>query len=143
MWTSHTTMNDTQNRTTPRVRILIIEDDMPLALLMVHLLAQADCETEVATTGKRATQMVQDGNFDLITLDVDLPDDNGLTLYSRLKELPRLRDTPIVFVAGRSCLEDQQHGLDVGATDYITKPFETFEFASRLLSHIKPTLAHA
>jgi len=44
-----------------------------------------------------------------------------------------------VFVSGRCCIEDQQHGLDVGAADYITKPFETFEFAPRLLSHVERT----
>jgi putative two-component system response regulator len=87
--------------------------------------------------------MAEAGHFDLITLDVDLPDGNGFKLCSRLKEHPRLRDTPIIFVSGRSSLEDQQHGLDIGAADYITKPFETFEFAPRLLSYIKPILAHA
>jgi len=118
-----------------RARILIVEDDTPFAMLMVELL-HSDCETEVATTGKMAMQMAEEGNFDLITLDVDLPDGNGFKLCSRLKEHPRLCDTPVVFVTGRSCLEDQQRGLDVGAADYITKPFETFEFAPRLLSHI-------
>ena len=80
--------------------------------------------------------MAEAGDFDLITLDVDLPDGNGFKLCSRLKENPQLRDTAIIFVSARSCLEDQQHGLDVGAADYITKPFETFEFAPRILSHI-------
>jgi len=66
-----------------------------------------------------------------------LPDGNGFNLCSRLKENSRLCDTPIVFVTGRSCLEDQQHGLDVGAADYITKPFAAMDFSSRILSHIK------
>jgi len=120
-----------------KAKILIVEDDMPIAMMMVFLLARADCETAMATTGKRAMQMAEEGNFDLITLAVDLPDGNGFNLCSRLKENPRLCDTPIIFVSARSCLEDQQYGLDVGAADYITKPFETFEFAPRLLSHIK------
>jgi DNA-binding response OmpR family regulator len=123
--------------TTGKPRILIVEDQMPVAMMMTFLLARAGCETAVATTGKKAVQMAEEVRFDLITLDVDLPDGNGFILCNRLKEHPRLRDTPIVFVSGRSCIEDQQHGLDVGAADYITKPFETFEFAPRLLSHVR------
>jgi DNA-binding response OmpR family regulator len=130
----------TQNRPVNRkTKILIVEDDTPVAIMIAFLLRRAGCETKVAATGKEAVQMAEEGNFDLITLDVDLPDGNGFKLCSRLKEHPRLSDTPVVFVSGRSCLEDQQHGLDVGAADYITKPFETFEFAPRLLSHIRQT----
>lgn len=120
----------------PKSRILIVEDDTPFAMLMVELL-HADCEVAVATTVKKAMQMAEEGNYDLITLDVDLPDGNGFKLCSRLKEHPRLRDTPIIFVSGRSSLEDQQHGLDIGAVDYVTKPFDTFEFTPRLLSHVR------
>jgi DNA-binding response OmpR family regulator len=119
-----------------KTKILVIENDMPFAMLLIELL-RADCEVEVATTAKKGMQMAEAGNFDLITLGVDLPDGNGFKLCSRLKEHPRLRDTAIIFVSGRSCLEDQQHGLDVGAADYITKPFEIFEFVPRLLSHLK------
>jgi putative two-component system response regulator len=122
--------------TTGKARILIVEDDTPVAMMMVYLLNRAGCETEVAGTGKKAMQMAEAGNFDLITLDVDLPDGNGFKLCSRLKGHPRLRDTPVLIVSGRSCLEDQQHGLELGAVDYITKPFG-LEFAPRLLSHIK------
>ena len=120
-----------------KIKLLIVEDDTPVALMIVFLLTRAGCETEVATTGKKAIQMAEAGDFDLITLDVDLPDGNGFNLCSRLKENSRLCDTPIVFVTGRSCLEDQQHGLDVGAADYITKPFAAMDFSSRILSHIK------
>jgi putative two-component system response regulator len=130
-------MNGAQIMETAKPRILIVEDEMPVAMMMLFLLTRADCEATVATTGKKAMQMAEEGNFDLITLGVDLPDGNGFKLCSRLKENPRFRDTAIVFVSARSCLEDQQHGLDVGAADYITKPFETFEFAPRLLSNLK------
>jgi DNA-binding response OmpR family regulator len=123
--------------TTGKARILVVEDQMPVAMMITFLLARAGCETEVATTEKKAMQMAEAGNFDLITLDVDLPDGNGFIFCSRLKKHPRLCDTPVVFVSGRCCIEDQQHGLDVGAADYITKPFETFEFAPRLLSYVK------
>ncbi len=120
-----------------KAKILIIEDEIPLALLMVSLLSRAGCEAEVASTAKKGMLLAENGNFDLIALDVDLPDGNGFKICCRLKEHSRLCDTPVVFVSGRSCLEDQQHGLDVGAADYITKPFDGFEFVPRLLSHIK------
>jgi DNA-binding response OmpR family regulator len=136
-------MNDAQTSQPPKARILIVEDDMPVAMMIAYLLTRAQCEVAFAHTAKKGMQMAEGGDFDLITLDVDLPDGNGFNFCSRLKENSHLRDTPIIFVSGRSSLEDQQHGLDVGAIDYITKPFETLEFAPRILSHIKPTLAYA
>jgi DNA-binding response OmpR family regulator len=120
-----------------KIKILIIEDEMPLALLMVNLLSRAGCEIEVATTAKKGMLLAEGGNFDLITLDVDLPDANGFKICILLKENPRLRDTPVVFVSGHSCLEDQQRGLELGAADYIEKPFDSLDFASRILFHIK------
>ena len=125
------------------MKILIVEDDMPVAMMMVYLLNRAGCETEVAGTGRKAMLMAEAGNFDLITLDVDLPDGSGFKFCSRLKEHPYLCDTPVVFVSGRSHLEDQQHGLAVGAADYIIKPFGASDFVSRILSHINPTTVHA
>ena len=126
-----------------KINILIVEDDTLVALMIVFLLTRAGCETEVATTEKKAIQMAEAGHFDLITLDVDLPDGNGFKLCIRLKEHPRLCDTPVVFVSARCLIEDQQHGLDVGAADYITKPFETLEFAPRILSHLTRKASNA
>jgi DNA-binding response OmpR family regulator len=119
-----------------KTRILIVEDDASVAITMSFLLTRADCETEVASTKDEAMQMAQTSRFDLITLDVSMPDVNGFTLCAELKQNPRLHDVPVVFVSGRCSLEDQQRGLDAGAADYITKPFDTFQFAARLLSHI-------
>lgn len=120
-------------------KILIVEDEMPVGMMMVYLLARAGCDTEVATTGQKAFQMAQDGHFDLVTLDVDLPDANGFEICRRLKENPFFQ-TPIIFVSGRPLEPDIQRGLELGAVDYIVKPFG-LEFASRLLSHIKTVTA--
>lgn len=126
---------------TAKVKILIVEDELPVAVTMSFLLTRAGCETEIATTRATALQMARASRFDLITLDVNMPDVNGFILCNELKENPRLRDIPVVFVTGRCSLEDQQRGLEAGAVDYITKPFGV-EFAPRLLSHIKTKLAH-
>ena len=120
-----------------KIKVLIVEDDTPLAMMMISLLTQVGCETEVATTGKKAMQYAEEWNFDLITLDVDLPDTSGFKICSRLKENPRLRDTPVVFISGRPHPEDRQRAFELGAVDYITKPFAAMDFGSRILSHIK------
>src|ERR1019366_9781313 len=96
-----------------KITILIIEDEMPLALLMVNLLSRAGCEVEVARTAKKGMQLVEEGNFDLITLDVDLPDASGFDICSELKQRHHSRHTPIVFVSGRPCEEDVRRGLEL------------------------------
>ncbi|HAO77665.1 MAG TPA: hypothetical protein DCQ92_01580 [Verrucomicrobia subdivision 3 bacterium] len=137
MWTSHNTMNDDQNNGTPRARILVVEDDTPLAMMMVHVLSRAGCDVLVAHTGEKGMELAQENKFDLITLDVDLPDINGFEICSQLKQRHHSRHTPIVFISGRPHEEDVQRGLELGAVDYITKPFDAMDFTSRLLSHIK------
>ena len=71
----------------------------------------------------------------MITLDLEMPGLNGFELFKRLREMPHLAETPIVFVAGNASIENQQHGLDLGAADFIEKPFDTQDFLSRILSH--------
>jgi putative two-component system response regulator len=127
---------------TGKAKILIVEDEAPVAVTMSFLLTRAGCETEMASTRDEAIQMAQNSWFDLITLDVNMPGISGFILCAELKQNPRLRHIPIVFVSGRCSLEDQQRGLDVGAVDYITKPFGT-ELVPRLLSHIKSSPTHA
>jgi DNA-binding response OmpR family regulator len=135
-------MNDEQHDETPKVRILIVEDDMPLAMMMVHVLSRAGCDVQVASTGKNGLKLAQENRFDLITLDIDLPVTSGLEICLELKQRHLTRHTPVVFVTGRLAEQDVQRGLEAGAVDYITKPFGV-EFAPRLLSHIKQTEATA
>jgi DNA-binding response OmpR family regulator len=123
-----------------KMKILIVEDQIPAAMTMMMVLASADCETKIAQTGARAIRMAEFETFDLITLDMDLPDMNGFEVCVHLKENPFFQ-TPIIFVSGRLCPQDIQRGLKLGAVDYIAKPFEPLEFKERILSHIKNSLA--
>jgi len=120
-------------------RILIVEDDTPLAMMMVSLLTRAGCDVQTAWNAEKAMRLAQDEDFDLITLDVDLPRTNGFEICSRLKENFRSCNTPMVFVTGRPHEEDRQRAFELGAVDYVTKPFDTLNFALRLLSHVRQT----
>jgi DNA-binding response OmpR family regulator len=121
---------------TEKARILIVEDDSSVAMLMVDLLVLAGCEVEIAPTAEKTMQLAERGDFDLITLDVDLPDANGFEVCSRLKKNSRLCTAPVVFITGRPGEEDVQRGLKLGAVDYITKPLDARNFGSRILSHV-------
>jgi DNA-binding response OmpR family regulator len=126
-----------------KARILVVEDEMPVARAMLLLLMQAGCKTQVATTGAMALQMAQENHFDLITLDIDLPDADGLSLCRRLKKSPALSEVPVIFVTARLSNQDMLDGLEAGAVDYITKPFGAQDFVRRILSRLSPTEAIA
>jgi CheY-like chemotaxis protein len=122
---------------TDKIKILVVDDQMAVALMMVFLLTRAGCEAQSALSTEKALRLAQTEVFDLITLDVEMPGINGFELFQRLKQIPHLRETPFVFVSGNSTIENQQHALELGATDFIEKPFDSLEFVSRILSHIK------
>ena len=86
-------------------------------------------------------ELAQENKFDLITLDVNLPDANGFEICSELKQRHISRHTPIIFISARQEKEDLQKGLELGAADYITKPFDPAGFVPRLLSHVKAPVA--
>jgi DNA-binding response OmpR family regulator len=123
-----------------KAKILIVDDDVPLAKLLAFLLARAGCEVLAVHSGKEGMELAQKKKFDLIALDIDLPDISGFEVCKEIKQRHFSRHTPIVFISGRPLEEDIQRGLELGAVDYITKPFG-MEFASRLLSHVKNSVA--
>jgi DNA-binding response OmpR family regulator len=120
-----------------RIKILIVEDEMPVAMMMAYLLTQAGCEVQTAWNAERGMRLAQTRGFDLITLDVNLPGISGFEICRRLNENPFFQ-TPIVFVSGQPCEQDVQQGLELGAADYIIKPFEVTDFIFRIISHAKP-----
>jgi DNA-binding response OmpR family regulator len=124
---------------TSKPKILIMEDEPAVLLLMVYLLTCAGCEVLTARTGNEGMRLAQNGDLDLVTLDIDLPEMSGFEICRRLKQDPRSRHLPVVFVSGRTCEEDRRRGLELGAADYIEKPFGASAFVRRIFSHIKAT----
>jgi putative two-component system response regulator len=120
---------------TGKRKILIIEGDTPMAMRMVCFLTGANCEVQSVRTAEAGMQLALETKFHLIVLDVDLH--GGLDICRELKQRHFTRHTPVVFISELSSLEDQQQGLDAGAADYITKPFDTSDFVQRILSAIK------
>jgi DNA-binding response OmpR family regulator len=119
-----------------KARILIVEDETPVAMMMVHVLSRAGCDVLVATTGEKGKELAQENEFDLIMLDVDLPDISGFEICSELKQRHSSRHASIVIISGRPSEKDCQHVLELDAADYITKPFDPTDFVRRILSHI-------
>jgi DNA-binding response OmpR family regulator len=123
-------------------KILIVEDHEPTAMLLAALLMRAGCTVEIASNGTKAMQLAQKGRFQLITLDVDLPDMSGFEIFGRLRQNPSSSRTPILFVSGRSDEKSWRRGIELGAIDYIEKPFGGPAFTRRILSHLKVTSNH-
>ncbi len=125
-----------------KAKILVVDDQVAVTAMIRFLLARAGCETQGALDAEKALRLAQAQVFDLITLDVEMPVLNGFELFKRLKEISHLAETPIVFVAGNASIENQQRGLDLGAADFIEKPFEVQDFISRILSCMNQTACH-
>ena len=100
--------------------ILIVEDDRPLAQGIQMALSQADRTIRLAHTLSEARARLAAEPFDLMVLDLNLPDGNGLTL---LEELRRTSDLPVLILSANDMEMDQVTGLERGADDYVTKPF--------------------
>jgi DNA-binding response OmpR family regulator len=120
-----------------KFKILIVEDELQLTFLMVNVLTRIGCDVDAAPTGKKAMELAAEKQFDLITLDIGLPDVSGLDLCIQLKERHISRNTPIVFVSAKPGETDIQEGMRRGAVDYITKPFEVTDFIYRIILHAK------
>lgn len=104
---------------------------------MVAMLTQTGCDVNAVCTGQKGMDLATAKKFDLIVLDTDLSDMNSFEICGDLKQRHISKNTPIVLITGKLSQEDRKRGFESGAADYIAKPFETFEFAPRLLSHIK------
>lgn len=112
------------------VRILIVDDE-PLNSRMMHfLLNEQGYQVEVVDNARDAIAMVERQPPDLMLLDVRLPQLNGFEFYQRLRE--RDFDFPVIFVTAKDDLEDRLQGLEMGADDYICKPFDPAELTARV-----------
>lgn len=113
----------------PKGRILIVEDDVALAQLLEGQLAQLGYHAESVGRGGDGIYRAEEGDFDLLLLDLNLPDMDGLEVAEWLRG--RL-DTPILMLTARGDVDSRVAGLYAGASDYLTKPFSVQELAARV-----------
>lgn len=107
------------------VNILLVEDDLNLGFLLVEFLESKGFSVKLYRDGMTALAGFQNGNFDFCLLDVMLPKMDGFTLAKKIKILND--QIPVVFLTARSLKEDKVKGYEIGADDYITKPFDEDE----------------
>jgi two-component system phosphate regulon response regulator PhoB len=112
--------------------ILIVDDEADLASLVQFNLEQAGLETEVAFTGEAALALVQQRVPDLVLLDLMLPDISGKEVCRRFRTDVRMKQVPIVMLTARGEEADRVEGFEVGADDYVTKPFSPRELVLRV-----------
>jgi len=123
------------------VRILVVEDDALLAEGLISVLTRAGHVVEHAATGRHADLLLVDELFDLVVLDVGLPDIDGFEVLRRLRL--RHSSTNVLVLTARDAVEDRVHGLDLGADDYLTKPFSVTEFEARVRALLRRAAAPA
>jgi DNA-binding response OmpR family regulator len=124
------------------VRILVVEDEPKVARFIQDGLTDQQFAVDVATDGASALRQVESSGYDLLILDIMLPDVDGFDVCRRVRALGFT--TPILMLSARSLVDDRVKGLDTGADDYLTKPFDIAELGARvralLRRHREPTL---
>jgi DNA-binding response OmpR family regulator len=110
--------------------VLLVEDDPGVARVVARALTEAGHRVDVAHDGAEGLVRAESGAYDLLVLDVLLPELNGIEVARRMRR-ERLR-TPILMVTARDAVDDRVRGLDAGADDYLTKPFALEELLARV-----------
>ena len=117
------------------MRILLVEDDVMLAEVVARALRQSAHVVDEARTGNDADHALITTSYDLVILDVGLPHIDGFEVLKRLRQ--RRSSVPVLMLTVRDALEDRVTGLDLGADDYLTKPFHLSELEARVRALIR------
>jgi DNA-binding response OmpR family regulator len=120
-------------KTTAVARVLVVEDEVDVANLVKHALERGgDASVEIATSGAGALELVTRSAPDLVVLDLNLPGLDGTEVCRLIRARPATSTLPIIMLTARTEESDRVLGLDLGADDYITKPFSPRELAARV-----------
>lgn len=112
------------------MRLLVVEDEKSIAEAIQALLADKGYSVDLVFDGDDGLEYILTGLYDLVLLDIMLPKRSGLSILKRVREAGL--ETPIIFLTAKSQTYDKVNGLDLGADDYITKPFEADELLARI-----------
>jgi DNA-binding response OmpR family regulator len=116
-------------------KILIVEDDLELAKALKNYLDEKNFAAETASTGEDALKLLKAAKFELIVLDWNLPGMSGEAVCREYRQMGG--EAPIIFLTGNEKVDFVERGLDSGADDYMTKPFEIRELYARVCTLLK------
>ncbi|CEI82500.1 putative transcriptional regulatory protein YkoG [Oceanobacillus oncorhynchi subsp. incaldanensis] len=119
-------------------RILIVEDEQKISRVLQLELEYEGYETIVAADGKQALEYIEAEEWSLILLDIMIPELSGLEVLRRVRR--QENDTPVILLTARDEVYDKVNGLDLGANDYITKPFQIEELLARIRANLRKTV---
>ncbi len=117
------------------MRLLLVEDEIDIQGFLRRSLQEAGYEVEVAPDAKTAEQLAVESRFDILVVDLGLPDRDGISLILRLRELGL--KAPVLILSARRSVDDRVRGLEQGGDDYLTKPFALAELLARLRNLLK------
>ena len=116
-------------------RILLIEDEERITSFLQKGLSANGFSSAVAATGSDGLALARTGEFDLVILDIGLPDKDGFTVLEELRD--RDRSLPVIILTARDAISDTVQGLEGGADDYVTKPFRFEELLARIKARLR------
>jgi len=122
-----------------RKRILVVDDEPDIGELLKYNLEQEGYEVLLLTQGERVVPFLEKDQVDLVILDLMLPGISGMDLCRQLKRSPKLENIPIIILSAKSSETDKIVGLELGADDYITKPFSPREAVARVKAVLRRT----
>lgn len=120
-------------------RILVVEDEEPISELLAYNLGKEGFTVATSADGDEAMLAVEEVRPDMVLMDWMLPDVSGIELCRRLRARNETRDIPVIMLTARGEEEDRVRGLDVGADDYVTKPFSMTELVARMRAVLRRT----
>lgn len=115
-------------------KVLIVDDDTSILMLIYDVLTENGLDVEMAQSGEKALQLIQNQQFDLILLDIMMKGISGLEVCRQIRDRV---SCPILFLSAKDSISDIVRGLDLGADDYITKPFVVDEVVARIHAHLR------
>lgn len=121
-------------------KILLLEDDFVLSEIICEFLQEQGYEVSVCDNARDALDMAYEQHFDIWLFDVKVPEGNGFSLLTQLRDLGK--DTPAIFITSLDRLDDLQYGYKAGCDDYLKKPFELLELHYRIRTLLKRSFSH-
>ncbi|MCP4217836.1 MAG: response regulator [bacterium] len=130
-------MDETQTRKDPKNSVFILDDVPKNVQLLVNFLRHEDCNIHVATEPVKGLEMIRRVLPDLILLDIMMPGMDGYQVCEALKKSEDTKDIPIIFLTAKTETPDIVKGFELGAVDYVTKPFQKAELLARVHTQLR------